>query len=220
MIATGYAFSEPHTGGIFNEEDQDIIGVWCSGNAGGRIEIFDSWSIVRNSSGVFTNQTICNILNTSERGWIRIYDGYYQAEAAYFGESVAEIINNVTPTYRGGRIEIMGNTRYKRSRGTIYSQGPGLGVERVQMTTSWQNAVGSGGLKIINAEFGDIDCTLPAIPTIGEEYIFKRTDMSTHRVRIICRSDSIEGDTEVELAAAPYSTLHIMFGGDGTWYRA
>jgi hypothetical protein len=219
MIATAYAFAEPLTGGISNEGDQKIIGVWCDNNAGGRVELFDTWSILRSSSGVTSYGMVCNILNTSARGWFRIYDGYYQAEAIFFNDSVAELINDALPTTNGGRIEIMGNTRYKLSRGTIFSQGPGLGVEYVFSSTSWLNAVGSGGLKIVSADTGDIDCTLPAVPTIGEEYIFKRTDTSINIVRIISQNSTIEEDSVVIIPPIPYATLHIRYGGDSVWYR-
>lgn len=227
-IGCGYGPLGTDIGGIQNEQDQHIVGIYSAASAGStRADIFGLWSIVRNEGGGNPGvKTVC-LWNDSSFNTMRVWSAYLQVENgdnSSDGDNY-EILNTGTPTSDKGLLQISPAVRARRVGGPVYQTGPGIGMPPTISANTTLN-IGRGGLYRINATSEAVTVTMPSpgsffTPNIthGERYIFKRmAGANTITIAAAGGGVTIDGAASITVDAAVYSTREILWCADSNMW--
>lgn len=218
-IATGYGpEGYPPNGGILNESDQNIIGVLvASKSGGGRVELFNTWCIVRNESGASAGVMTQCVRNESNYANVRIYNGYYQAEDGGDdnGERI-DLVNLALVSAQAGKFQLYGGvdfgTSYGRIGGSTINQ-PGQLIDSDITLIS-----GMGETLLCDSSAGSLMIKLPFLPAIGDTHTIIRINDITNRVVIHAGGRTINGQASIDLPNELYAKVTIRYLGDvGQW---
>jgi hypothetical protein len=192
------------------------------------MDIFEMWSIIRNSDGANAGKKCVCVWNDSNYNVTRVWSAYLQVENATdssVGDNY-EILNTGVPTSNTGTVLVAPGVRARRVGGAVYSTGPFLGYPNV-VTANTTLAISRGGLHRVNAAAGDITITLPNplasfTPNIthSERYLFKRVVSAANTITISATGAgvTIEGAATVVLGGALYSQVELVWSSaDSMW---
>lgn len=227
-IGCGYGPLGTAIGGIANEQNQHIVGIYSNVSSGtARVDIFGLWSIVRNEGGADPGVKCVCLWNDSSFNTMRVWSAYLQAENgddSSDGDNY-EILNTGTPSGDTGLVQITPSVRARRIGGPVYQTGPGIGMPPT-ITADTTLGIGRGGLYRINASSGAVVVTLgtpgtgftPNI-THGERYIFKRmAGANTITIAAVGSGVTIDGAASVTVDVAVYSSVEIVWCADSNMW--
>ena len=223
-IGCGYGPLGTAVGGIENEQDQNIVGIYSNVASGtARVDIFDLWSIVRNEGGANPGVKCACLWNDSSFNTMRVWSAYLQVENgddSSDGDNY-EILNTGTPGGDLGLLQITPAVRARRIGGPVYQTGPGIGMPPT-ISADTTLGIGRGGLYRVNANSGAVLITLGSpgstfTPNIthGERYTFKRMQGSNAiTIAAAGAGVTIDGAASVTVPVALYSSVELVWCAD------